>query len=335
MHNGVILLLIAMSLTPGIDGVSKQLSATHSPFLVAFLRYLAAGLVALAVARTLGQPIRVPKEGRLGQVVRTCLLVAAMTCLIVALSMVPMGLAAGGFLIAPLVSTAIGILFLGERATAPRLAGGFLSLMGATIITRPEAGIEVGTLFALLGGALLGVYLAATRGSRATGGALATLAVQCLLGALLLSPMAFLDGVPEPSWSLLAAVLALGVLSAMAHFLTVAAFERCESSILSPFLYFNLATALAVGYLWFGEWPGLWSLLGLVLIAGGGLVTLVPPARVAAFVDTLAVATRDVTVSLQRVAKQMTTQSRSAIMIGVINLGGDHECFVASERTQA
>ena len=276
MTNGVVLLVLAMSLTPGLDGLSKYLSLEYSPFLFCFFRYLSAGLIALFTARILRQPIHVPKEGRIGQVVRTGLLVASMCCLITALSLVPMALAAGGFLVAPLVSTIVGIAILGEKATLPRVFGAALSLVGAAMITRPETGIEFGTVIALLGGGFLGVYLAATRGSSNTGGALSSLAVQCLLGALLVAPLAFYNGLPEFSWGLLAAVLGLGVLSAMAHYLTVAAFERTDASVLSPFLYFNLIAALVAGYLWFNEVPSLWSMMGLTLIAGGGLVTLMP-----------------------------------------------------------
>ena len=276
MTNGVVLLVLAMSLTPGLDGLSKYLSLEHSAFLVCFLRYLSAGLVALCTARLLRQPIHVPKEGRIGQVVRTGLLVASMCCLITALSLVPMALAAGGFLVAPLVSTFFGIVVLGEKATLPRVLGAILSLIGAAMITRPETGIEFGTVIALLGGAFLGVYLAATRGSSNTGGALSSLAVQCLLGALLVAPLAFYSGLPEFTWGLLIAVIGLGVLSAAAHYLTVAAFERTDASVLSPFLYFNLIAALVAGYLWFNEIPTLWSIMGLTLIAGGGLVTLMP-----------------------------------------------------------
>lgn len=290
MQSGILLLIGAMSLTPGLDGISKQLSLELSPFLVCFFRYLSAGLVALCTAKLLNQPIYIPREGRVGQIVRTGLLVASMCCLITAFSLVPMALAAGGFLVAPLVSTLVGILFLGEKLTAPRLLGAVLSLVGAAIITRPEAGISFGTVMALTGGVFLGIYLAATRGSSNTGGALASLAVQCLLGAALIAPLAFYNGLPEFSSGLVISVILLGVLSAAAHYLTVAAFERTDASVLSPFLYFNLIAALAVGYLWFNETPSLWSILGLVFIAGGGLVTLVPPRSLAELCGRLAIA---------------------------------------------
>ena len=280
MRSGVALLMLAMCLTPGIDGVAKQLGSEYSAFSVSFLRYFAAGIVALAVARATGQSVRIPQQGRLGQVVRTALLMGAMTCLIGALSIAPMATAAGGFLVAPLVATTIGIFFLGEAPSTPKLIGALLSVTGAAIVLRPETGVSMGALLALAGGCLLGVYLTATRVARQTGGTLATLAIQCLLGAALLLPIALYAGNWPPfTLLLLGQGAVLGGLSALAHYLTVAAFEREQSSTLAPFLYFNLIAALVAGYVFFGEVPGLVVVLGLCLIVLGGLAALIPTTR--------------------------------------------------------
>ena len=334
MKSGVLLLVLAMSLTPGIDGLSKQLTLSSTPFAVSFMRYLAAGLVALMCARMLGQPVRIPKRGRAGQIARTAILVGAMTCLIIALSMVPMALAAGGFLVAPLVAMTIGIIWFKEALTLPRIIGVIISLVGATLITRPAAGIETGTLFAFLGGALLGLYLAATRGAKDTGGPLASLAVQCLLGAALLLPLAIYSGLPAVTWGLVLSVIGLGVLSAMAHYLTVAAFERTDSAVLSPYLYFNLVAALIVGYLWFGEVPGTPALLGLALILIGGLTTLVPSEGLRRLVGRIGERMMT-TIRLPADPKLMTERAFSAILKAQHRHGGDHERFIASDPTQA
>jgi drug/metabolite transporter (DMT)-like permease len=277
MSSGVCFLVLAMLLTPAVDGVAKTLSGEHTPMMIAFLRYLTAGLIALAIARGTGRRIVVPKGDRLGQVVRTALIMGAMTALIAALGMVPMAKAVGGFLIAPIVSGFLGIVVWRETPTLPRLAGSALSCFGAALLMRPEAGIEVGALFSLLGGALLGTYLAATRGASDQADPLSTLAVQSLLGALLLSPFALAGGLPSATPALLMGAVALGGVSAVCHFLTVAAYQRADASVLAPFLYFNLLTAMGVGFVWFGETLEAASLLGLAAIAAGGMVTLLRP----------------------------------------------------------
>jgi drug/metabolite transporter (DMT)-like permease len=274
MQTGVLLLVLAMLFTPAVDGVAKTLAADHSAMEVAFMRYFIAGLIALAVARMSGRPIRVHREDRLGMVLRTALIMGAMTSLIAALSMVPMAKAVGGFLIAPIVSGLLSIVFFKEALTVPRLVGSGLSVAGAYVLMAPEAGIELGSLFALLGGALLGTYLAATRAAKASD-ALSTLAVQCLLGSAMLAPFAFWGGPPAVSLSLVAGALALGGISALCHFLTVAAYARAEATVLAPFLYFNMISAMAVGFFFFGETVSGGNLVALVSIVFGGLVTLI------------------------------------------------------------
>ncbi len=277
MQSGVCFLVLAMLLTPAVDGVAKTLSAEHSPMMIAFLRYFCAGVIALMIARGTGRRVVIPAGDRLGQVFRTALIMGAMTSLIAALGMVPMAKAVGGFLIAPIVSGILGILIWREPPTATRLAGSAISFVGAAILMRPEAGIETGSLFALLGGALLGTYLAATRGAKSQADALSTLAVQSLLGAGLIAPFALAGGLPTLNSTLIIGALSLGAISAICHFLTVAAYQRADATILAPFLYFNMITALAVGFFWFGESLGLASVLGLMAIALGGIVTLLKP----------------------------------------------------------
>ncbi len=281
MNVGVCFLILAMLLTPAVDGVAKTLSAEHSPMMIAFVRYFSAGLIALLVAKGTGRRIVVAHGDRVGQLVRTALIMGAMTALIAALGMVPMAKAVGGFLIAPIVSGLLGILVWREPPTATRLMGSAVSFMGAAILLRPEAGLEPGCIFALLGGALLGTYLAATRGSKSQTDALSTLAVQSLLGAGLLAPFALAGGLPALTPALLLGALALGTISAICHFLTVAAYQRADATLLAPFLYFNLLTAMAVGFFFFGETLAWTSIVGLLAIAAGGLITLMNPALLA------------------------------------------------------
>lgn len=276
MQTGVCFLVLAMLLTPAVDGVAKTMAADHTPMMIAFLRYLCAGLIAMAIATGTGRKIVVPRQDRMGQIVRTALIMGAMVSLITALGMVPMAKAVGGFLIAPIVSGLLGILVWKEDPTPLRLGGSALSFIGAAILLQPEAGIELGAVFSLLGGALLGTYLAATRGATTRTDALSTLAVQSLLGSFLIAPFAFAGGLPTLDATLLTGAVALGGVSAICHFLTVAAYQRAEASVLAPFLYFNLLTAMAVGFFWFGESLNTASLIGLVAIATGGLLTLIP-----------------------------------------------------------
>lgn len=288
---GVALLLAAMTVVPFVDAVAKQLSDGQSPFFVSFSRYFAAGCVAVAIAALLRRPIAIPKDDWGGQIARTALLMGAMTLLITALSQIPMADALGAFFISPVVSTILAIVVLKERASIPRVAGAALGFGGAIMIVRPEGAMAPGALLALGAGVLFGCYLTATRRAAAAGCDLSTLAVQCLLGSAMLAPFAFWRGAPSIDWMAAAQIAAMGALSATCHFLTIFAFRFADATTLSPFMYFNLLTAALVGYTLFEETPTFDTLLGMSVIAAGGVLIAAhgakrsPAAAVAGFVE--------------------------------------------------
>ncbi len=287
---GVPLLLLAMALTPFGDGFARVAAASGSPLLVTAVRYLGAGGIGLAVAWFLSRPVHVPRHDRAGIVVRTVLMMGAMTLLVEALSLVPLATATGGFLVAPVMATVLAALVLRERFGPKRWVGTALALAGAVLIARPRLDVPADHLLgagaAILGGVLLAVWLVATRlaasadEGRPIVDPLSTLVVQSLLGSALLLPLAlYLDGAENAARIVPWPMLPLGLVTAACHFLTVSAYARSEASLLSPLLYANLAFAVPVGLLWFGEWPDPASLLGFGAIAAGGLLGLQPERR--------------------------------------------------------
>ena len=51
----------------------------------------------------------------------------------------------------------------------------------------------------------------------------------------------------------------------------IKALTYAEASLVSPFLYAQLLVAIALGYLWFGDFPDRWTLGGAVVVIGSGL----------------------------------------------------------------
>lgn len=271
--NGVFLIVLSMALTPFGDALSKQMSAGLSPFSIVFLRYALAGLLALALARLSGRGITVPRTERGGLVLTTGLVMAAMACLAAALARIPLATAVGAFMIAPLVAMLAAVAFNGERLCCGRLAGALAGFAGALLILQPGGGFQPAILLALAGGACLGLFLALTRNRARRADPVSALAVQCLLGSALLAPFA-LPGLGDFRPAMILPALALGLVTAVTHFLTVGAYRRSDAALLAPFFYVSLIAAILIGLVWFGESPALSALLGMGLIALGGFAGL-------------------------------------------------------------
>jgi drug/metabolite transporter (DMT)-like permease len=101
---------------------------------------------------------------------------------------------------------------------------------------------------------------------------------QCMLGTLLLTPLA-ISHWSWPAGEALVLILAMGALSTVCHFLVIAAFRHAETAVLSPLIYLELVTAVAFGWFTFSELPGASAFIGIALIVAGGLAALLAERR--------------------------------------------------------
>lgn len=276
---GIALMTAAMLLIPLVDGLAKHLSATHSPLFISWARYMAAAVLVLPVAGFLHGKRALPRN-KLGlHTARTALLVAAMTLYFLAIARIPLATAISAYFIGPVVAALLGMMFLGESTSARKTIALVLGFAGAILVLGPGGQIDTGILLALGSGVLFALYLVATRLAAHHDHPLKTLAFQCLIGAVFLTPQAIwtwsLPGVGE-----LHLFAALGGLSALSHVLSIAAFRYAETSTLAPLVYLELVGTSLIGIAWFGEVPGISVWLGsAVIVAAGLLLIRSPPAK--------------------------------------------------------
>jgi drug/metabolite transporter (DMT)-like permease len=131
----------------------------------------------------------------------------------------------------------------------------------------------ISSLLALGSGICFACYLIATRRAAVGSDPLQTLAFQCAVGTLLLAPQAALTWA-VPAWQDLVFFGALGLLSTLGHFLSIAAFRFADASTLAPLVYVELIGTALVGYFGFGEVPDAPTVAGAVLVVAAGLVLL-------------------------------------------------------------
>ena len=129
--------------------------------------------------------------------------------------------------------------------------------------------LEPGILLALGSGIFFAFYLIATRQAAQVSDPVKTLAFQCVVGALLLTPQA-VAAWSTPALSDVLLFAALGALSAVSHLLSIAAFRHADASTLAPLVYLELIGAALVGYFAFGDIPGAMTLAGAALIVAAG-----------------------------------------------------------------
>jgi drug/metabolite transporter (DMT)-like permease len=133
--------------------------------------------------------------------------------------------------------------------------------------------MEPGLLLAVTAGGFFAFYMIATRQASLESDPVKTLAFQCLVGIVLLTPQAvwtWSNPVVNEWWLF----LLMGTLSAVCHFLSIVAFRYAQASILAPVVYLELLGGAVVGYLLFGDVPDAYVWIGATTIVLAGLLTV-------------------------------------------------------------
>ena len=72
------------------------------------------------------------------------------------------------------------------------------------------------------------------------------------------------------------ALMLLGVLGGLGHGLLVLAYARAPASLLAPMSYTQMIWAVLAGAMVFGDVPDMLTLVGMAVIATGGILVALP-----------------------------------------------------------
>ncbi|HWA50370.1 MAG TPA: DMT family transporter, partial [Dongiaceae bacterium] len=174
----------------------------------------------------------------------------------------------------PLLIMALAHVFLKEHVGPRRWIAVAVGLAGVLVVIRPGFGmIHWGILLAALTAICASAYVILTRVCARYDSAATSLAYSSLAGVVGLSiVMPFVwQPVDHLHWLMF---LGLGVAGGYGHFLVIQALGLAPGGTLAPFIYVQILWVVAVGWLWFGDWP-IWSTwAGIALICGSGLYSL-------------------------------------------------------------
>jgi drug/metabolite transporter (DMT)-like permease len=171
----------------------------------------------------------------------------------------------------PIFVALLSVPMLGERVGRRRWVTVVVGFVGVLLIVRPgAAGFEWVLLLPVLTALANGTRDIVTRKLSRT-----DTSISILLWSTLIVMIAGLATAPF-GWNAVDANGALwfllaGLCNAGAHFLVIEALRLGEASLVAPFRYTAFLWAILFGFVMWGEIPGLWVALGVVLIVGGGV----------------------------------------------------------------
>ncbi len=264
---------------------TTQFLPAGAPMLTALLRALPAGLLLLAITRTIPRGDWWWKASVLG-----LLNVGAFfPLLFIGAYRLPGGVAATVGAIQPLIVVTLAHVWLGERATAVKVGAGIAGVAGvALLVLTPAAKLDaLGVAAAVSGAILMAAGVALTKAWKPPVAPLTLTAWQLTAGGIFLIPIAAFEGLPDAGFTgtNVLGYLWLGLAgTAVAYSLWFRGIGRLPASVVTFLSLTASLSAATIGWLWLGQSLTPVQIAGGVLalgaIAAGALVSR-PPAIVA------------------------------------------------------
>ena len=208
--------------------------------------------------------------------------IALVTSVFVALSFINLPLAEASALIftSPIFLTALSPWLLGEKVGWQRWSAILFGFAGVVVMIQPGSSAFTIWAFVPLIAALcsasrdiltrrLGIVDSATTVMFYT-------SVVALIGGATSMPWSG----PAPNAEQWALFVLSGIFVTLAHLLIVMALQLAEGPTVAPLKYVSLAWSAILGYLIWGDVPGVWKVLGAMMVVAAGLFILYRETRI-------------------------------------------------------
>ena len=267
----IILNLSAWAVLPFMDTIAKYLSSELSFFQITWARYFFTVFFTLPFMFFFFRKNLTWSENPKLQILRGFTLLVANICFFYSISIISMAKALTLAFVAPLITTALSPILLGEKVGARRWTAVLIGFVGSLIVIRPGfLEFNLATIAALGTGCFYGVYLVITRKLHSTDSPLLTLLITGVVGAVIASfivPFVWINPTAV-QWSWLAL---MGIFACLGHILLIYSLKYADASKLAPFGYFEIVTNIILGYYFFSDFPDNYTFLGLFIIMFSGV----------------------------------------------------------------
>ncbi|RYX95301.1 MAG: DMT family transporter [Comamonadaceae bacterium] len=278
---GILFHVAGLWMLSALDSTGKYLvMGGLSVLMVAWVRYSVHMVLMTAVVlprrgRALFKTRSLPK-----QLLRGFLMITTTVLFFSVLRRLPLAEGTALNFMAPLFLMAMAPWLLGEPNRLHRWLGVLTGFIGMLVVVRPGSALDpVGVMLGVLTALFFAFFQVSTR-LVAEDDPLTTNYYGGLFGTITLSlALPLFWETPQLSpwqWLLLGST---GITGFLGHWLQIVAYSRTPATLLAPFSYLQIVAAATLGWLVFGQLPGLATALGIGLICAAGAAVAIIEAR--------------------------------------------------------
>lgn len=277
---GLLIALAGFAFLSVGDGIIKSIAGEWPGTAVAALRYTlgAAGLLGVLLAVEGRRGLRMPMPW--AQLGRGTAVAFATLAFFSAIFLMPLADATAVQFTSPMLTALFSALILAERMPRAAWAATMLAFGGVLLVLRPNVA-DLGSAILLPIGAAVGLSLMMVFNRMVAGAGSALLmqflisaiAAPFLIGAAVVGHFSGVEAlrVPVPDWTIVARCALVAVTASASHWLIYLATTRASAAVTAPMVYVQLLIAVAIGILFYGDYPDPLALGGAALIIGAGL----------------------------------------------------------------
>lgn len=270
-------MLMAVVLFSGLDASAKYLTTREGLGIgqVVWSRFIGQFTLLLLLVPSFGvmSAKALFTTNRFGlQMVRSVLMVGTTAFNFLALEYLRLDQAITIVFLAPLMVALLAGPLLGEWVGRRRMVAIMIGFLGVLVAIRPGVGtFHPAVLYSF--GAMLAyaLFMLLTRHMAKFDPPLVTLFYSMFVGTFCGIPFAIADWQTPPDTLAWVLLCSLGILGGLGHWMFLHAYRLAPASAIAPFLYMQLLSMVALGYIVFGDLPDLWTLAGATLIVGSGV----------------------------------------------------------------
>jgi drug/metabolite transporter (DMT)-like permease len=272
---GIALMCGAVGCFAFLDATAKYLGRHMDVLEVVWARYTFGFLLALVWSNPINRPglMRTKRPGL--QISRSTLLLGSTMLNFFAIQYLQLDQALTITFSTPFFVAALSGPVLGEWVGPRRWAAIGVGFLGVLVVTRPGLNaVHPAVLLSAAAALCYAAYALSTRVLARTDSNQTTLFYSNLVGAVVMLPAVAMVWTSPDSVLVGVLMLATGALASIGHYLLIVAHRLAPASVLSPFIYSQLAWTVALGFAVFGDVPNRWTMAGAAIVIASGLYLL-------------------------------------------------------------
>ncbi|MGB1960561.1 MAG: DMT family transporter [Candidatus Puniceispirillaceae bacterium] len=264
-------MMLATFCFPTMDVMAKYLLQSQPVMQVVWARYTGQFLLILFLFAPRLKKIIITRYPRL-QLARSAALFGGTCFFFLSLNYLDQGQTAAIFMVAPLLITAMAVLFLGEKIGLRRVLSVIAGFAGALVIIQPQSDIFTPASLLPLGAAsFYASYSILTRKLGDAESPNTTLFFTAGFGAVCTSLLLPFIWVAPDSPGAVIMMASMSLFGGLGHYAVILSLQRVEASETAPLNYLGVVFAMFWGFMVFAEIPAPATLSGAAIIILSGI----------------------------------------------------------------